>query len=68
MTDMLLNQKVFHSKFGDGNIDSFEKNYLVVDFSDGRRKFLFPDSFKTHLFLLNEEIKQKVKLFLQSNK
>ena len=64
--DMLISQKVFHSKFGNGSIDGFENAYLVADFADGKHKFLFPDCFKTHLFLLDEEVKQTVKLYLQS--
>ena len=64
--DMLISQKVFHFKFGNGSIDGFENAYLVADFADGKHKFLFPDCFKTHLFLLDEEVKQTVKLYLQS--
>ena len=63
---MLISQKVFHSKFGNGSIGGFENAYLVADFADGKHKFLFPDCFKTHLFLLDEEVKQTVKLYLQS--
>ena len=65
--DMLINQKVFHAKFGNGAVAGFENTYLVCNFADGKHKFIFPDCFKTHLFLLDEEVKQTVNLYLQSD-
>ena len=64
--DTLIGQDVYHPKFGNGKIECFENSYLVGSFADGPHKFLFPDCFKTHLFILNEEVKQMVKMYLQS--
>ena len=61
--DLLISQKVFHAKYGDGNIIGFDGKYIVVDFADGQYKFIFPDGFKNHLLLLDEDVKQTFNRF-----
>jgi hypothetical protein len=37
---------MIHNKFGKGTVVSIEKDILLIQFSEGQKKFIFPDSIK----------------------
>lgn len=42
----LKNKIVIHKAFGEGRIISFSDDYISIEFSIGKKRFLFPDVFK----------------------
>lgn len=52
----LLNEQVQHKSFGKGNVIECTDTYLKVRFSEGEKKFVFPDAFGVFLKLLDPEI------------
>ena len=62
MGDMLdlSGQAVKHTVFGKGVITEQKGSTITIVFPEGEKKFLFPDSFRNHLSLKNEEAAEQV--------
>jgi len=52
----LLNEIVMHKTFGQGTITLFDEKYVTVDFVSGQKKFVFPDTFGSHLTAQNATV------------
>lgn len=52
---------VNHKKFGDGKILNNTDKVLIVRFTEGDKRFLYPESFETHLSILDVDIERKFK-------
>ncbi|QSX07223.1 hypothetical protein JYG23_07735 [Sedimentibacter sp. zth1] len=59
----LINEKVNHNKFGEGQIIDQVNNHILIQFSEaeGQKTFLYPDAFDHHLKLLNKAAKDSIK-------
>lgn len=61
---VLVGQKVIHKTFGEGIVINQEDNYLTIDFIQGNKKFVYPDSFKSFITavdsLVNAAINQEI--------
>lgn len=51
----LIGQTVKHRAFGSGVIEELTGNVVTVNFSDGDKKFIYPDAFESFLSLEDEE-------------
>ncbi len=47
----LINETVRHKTLGEGIITDIQDRIVNIQFNNGQRKFIFPDSFKDHLSL-----------------
>lgn len=53
----LVNRKVVHGTFGEGNIVNHNGKYLKVDFiKSGSKKFVYPDVFQEYMKLVDKEV------------
>lgn len=53
----LINKKVVHGTFGEGNIVNHSGKYLKVDFAKvGPKKFVYPDVFQKYMKLVDQEV------------
>ena len=57
----LKNSIVIHKTFGEGKVTDHTGVYLSILFSQGEKKFMYPDSFKEYLRAKNEAIHIKIK-------
>jgi hypothetical protein len=51
----ITNKTVNHKTFGKGKIFGLKDNIITVDFGSETKKFIFPDAFREHLFLSDEQ-------------
>lgn len=51
----ILDKKVSHYKYGDGQISEIKGNYIYVSFNKKKKKFLFPMCFYDHYLETNDE-------------
>lgn len=62
----LVNKKVVHITFGEGNIVDQNDSYINIDFESGIKKFTFPDVFGEYITINDEKyaslIKEKLKI------
>lgn len=61
----LLNQIVVHRVFGEGVITGQNDNYFSVTFSQGEKKFIFPDSFDSYLKAKDSTVAVEVEKHLE---
>jgi hypothetical protein len=57
----LINMKVSHKIFGDGIIIKNDDSYITVKFSEGEKKFGYPNAFDGYLSTEDTEFNNKVK-------
>lgn len=50
----LINEKVIHKTFGEGNVVKYNDSYIIIKFKSGTKKFIFPDAFKRYIRLIDE--------------
>ena len=63
----LRGASVNHKTFGEGIIKQYDENYLVISFSQGEKKFVYPDVFESFISVndsniaefINSEIEKK---------
>ena len=67
MEEIIL-QKIAHIKYGSGIIKECDGKHIVVDFSQGRKTFLYPEAFEKFLRFESIELNEKVKAELDSKK
>ncbi len=56
----LTGQAVQHAAFGKGVVTEQKNNIITVSFSQGEKRFVYPDAFKKFLTLNNEQAAEKV--------
>lgn len=58
----MINEVVFHNKFGEGKITEVNEKHIKVAFgeSNGVKIFLYPDSFDRFLSFQNETLQEEV--------
>ena len=64
----LTGQAVKHAVFGKGVVTGQEGNVVTVTFSQGEKRFLYPDAFQKFLTLIDENASEKVDELLQEQK
>lgn len=65
----LLHAIVQHQVFGQGEITLLDNEMVSVTFPKpyGKKKFLYPSAFQTHLTLMDEPLHSEMQLFLHEN-
>ena len=56
----LVNEKVMHKVFGEGEVLSHENNIVEVAFTNENKKFVYPDAFEQHLVMTNKTASEEV--------
>ncbi len=64
----LTGQAVQHAAFGRGVVTDQRDNIITVSFSQGEKRFVYPDAFKKFLTLNNEKAAEKVDALLERHK
>lgn len=49
----LVNEKVMHKTFGEGNVIALNDLYIKINFKTGDKKFVFPDVFKNYITFID---------------
>lgn len=52
----LNNEQVQHKSFGIGKVVQFNDSYIEIEFSSGKKRFVFPDAFARHLTFTDKKI------------
>ncbi len=61
----LIGQAIRHDTFGKGVVTGWDRHTLTVCFSEGDKRFLFPDAFEKHLTLRNDAMQETIESLLQ---
>ena len=61
----LTNKQVLHKSFGKGSIVDCDDSYMVIHFSSGNKKFVYPDAFGEYLKLLDKKAAESIGKILQ---
>ena len=64
----LMGQAVQHTAFGKGVVTEQKGNIITVQFSQGEKRFLYPDAFQKFLTLRDEQAAETVDTLLQEQK
>ena len=64
MKTKMIGKKVSHIRFGDGIVTSNTDNIIEVDFSNQRRKFIYPDAFSRYITFTDNNIQSEVMAIL----
>lgn len=64
----LINQRVTHKTFGEGNVVNYDDSYIKVDFESGAKKFVFPDAFAKYITLTDQRMAHLMNKKLQELK
>lgn len=57
----LINKKVTHRQFGNGSVVNLSDSWIEVHFTNGNKRFVFPDAFGTYLKLADKSAAAAVK-------
>src|SRR5690606_25669539 len=57
-----------HKTFGEGIIKQYDENYLVISFSQGEKKFVYPDAFESFISVNDSNIAQFINLEIEKKK
>lgn len=60
----LIGQAIRHKTFGKGIVTGLDEDVLTVCFSDGNKKFIYPDAFSQYLTLRNSAMQEKIRSLL----
>lgn len=60
----LVGAAVRHRSFGSGVIEGLNRDVLTVSFSQGRKKFIFPDAFEQFLRVEDKDVNSELERFL----
>ena len=63
----LVNKKVMHKTFGEGNVIKFDDLYIKINFKSGDKKFIFPDAFKNYITFIDEKATNLVNEKIEKN-
>ena len=61
----LVNKKVVHRTFGEGNVVSHNEDYINIDFESNIKKFVFPDVFGEYMTLTDQKEFTIIKMQIQ---
>lgn len=50
----LVNKKVTHKTFGEGEVIDYNDSYIKINFEEGDKKFIFPDVFKEYITFIDQ--------------
>lgn len=64
----LTGQAVQHAAFGKGVVTEQKDNIIIVSFSQGEKRFIYPDAFTKFLTLSNEQAAEKVDELLEQHR
>ncbi len=64
MKTKMIGKKVSHNRFGDGIVTSNTGNIIEVDFSNQRRKFIYPDAFSRFITCSDNKIQTEIMALL----
>ena len=56
----LIGQAIRHEMFGKGVVTGLNENVLTICFSEGEKKFIYPDAFEQYLTLKNSEMQDEM--------
>ena len=62
----LIGQAIHHETFGKGMVTDWNQNILTVCFSDGDKKFIYPDAFAKYLTLKDSAVQDKIQSILDA--
>lgn len=51
----LVNKKVMHETFGQGNVINYDDSYISINFKSGDKRFVFPDAFKEYITFIDQK-------------
>lgn len=57
----LINKQVTHRQFGKGSVVNLSESWIEVNFTNGKKRFVFPDAFGTFLKLADKNAAAAVK-------
>ena len=63
----LVNKKVMHATFGEGNVTNCNDSYIKINFESGSKKFIFPDAFKKHVTFIDQDATKLVNKKIEEN-
>lgn len=64
----LVNKKVIHKTFGEGNVVNYDDSYVKIDFESGTKKFIFPDVFGKFVTFVDKKATNAIKEKLEIRK
>ena len=64
----LIGVLVNHKTFGEGIIKQYDANYLVISFSQGEKKFVYPDVFESFISVNDSNIAKFINLEIEKKK
>lgn len=64
----LIGVLVNHKTFGEGIIKQYDANYLVISFSQGEKKFVYPDVFESFISVNDSNIVKFINLEIEKKK
>jgi hypothetical protein len=64
----LIGVLVNHKTFGEGIIKQYDANYLVISFSQGEKKFVYPDVFESFISVNESNIAKFINLEIEKKK
>lgn len=64
----LIGQAIKHKDFGNGIITDWADNVVTICFSQGEKKFIYPDAFSDYLILRNNRIQSEIDGILNQKK
>lgn len=60
MKASIIGQPLKHIAFGEGTVSNINGNIIEVQFSEGIKKFLYPDAFSKYLILQDEQMQSEI--------
>ena len=61
----LVDKHVMHKTFGKGNVINYDDSYIMIKFTSGEKKFVFPDVFRKHITLIDQKAASLVKEIIE---
>lgn len=61
----LTNKQVLHKSFGKGSIVECTESHMVINFSSGNKKFVYPDAFEKYLTIVDKRAADSIDKILQ---
>lgn len=61
----LVNKKVIHKTFGEGNVVNYDDSYIIIHFASGPKRFVFPDVFGEYVTLVDQSAANIIRKMIQ---
>lgn len=62
----LVDKHVMHKTFGKGNVINYDDSYIMIKFTSGEKKFVFPDVFRKHITLIDQKAARLVNEIIEA--